>query len=165
MRAHTLHMHTLHMHATHTHTTHAHTRTHNRYGQRPYDNWETNKIDVEGLKLPNTLHTLHTLHMHTHHMHTLHMHTLHMHTHRMHTQHIHSNSYGQRPYDNWETNIIDVEGLEFKTAMAALKSNNERCVCREQRRVCAPAGLRLCVHGEGLNFQTVMAALKSNNER
>lgn len=34
--------------------------------------------------------------------------------------------YGARPYDNFETSIIDVQGLEFKTVMGALKSNNPR---------------------------------------
>uniref|UniRef100_A0A383W2S3 PDZ domain-containing protein n=1 Tax=Tetradesmus obliquus TaxID=3088 RepID=A0A383W2S3_TETOB len=34
--------------------------------------------------------------------------------------------YGQRPYDNWETVMIDCNGREFKTVMNALKSNNER---------------------------------------
>ncbi|GBF90493.1 hypothetical protein Rsub_03489 [Raphidocelis subcapitata] len=36
--------------------------------------------------------------------------------------------YGDRPYDNWERVDIECEGLEFKTVMAALKSNNDRRV-------------------------------------
>lgn len=34
--------------------------------------------------------------------------------------------YGDRPYDNWETVMIDTEGLKFETVMNALKSNSER---------------------------------------
>lgn len=34
--------------------------------------------------------------------------------------------YGEKLYTNWETVMFDCEGQDFKTVMAALKSNNGR---------------------------------------
>lgn len=34
--------------------------------------------------------------------------------------------YGDRPYDNWEQTMFDCRGVDFKTVMVALESNNPR---------------------------------------